>query len=77
MIEIRDDGYIGVMMKGDTNLTFFLQPEVLLRYNSNIILNCVSKTSSGTQPKSPRDGLPGVNSQEVCMLIDDQYDQQV
>ena len=27
VIEIRDDGYIGVMMKGDSNLTFFLTQE--------------------------------------------------
>lgn len=52
VIEIRDDGYIGVMMKGDSNLTFFLTQE------------------SG--PKSPREGQG-----DVCMLINDQYDDQV
>ena len=81
VIEIRDDGWIGVMMKGDTNLTFFLQPEVrkiLKNFDFfRIEVTLEIQTSGGNGPKSPRDGLTGVNSQEVCMLIDDQFDQQV
>merc|ERR1711970_495200 len=44
-------------MKGDTNLTFFLQPE--------------------GGPKSPHDTKSAVGQGDVCMLINDEFDDQV